>query len=480
MDIRTLYLVVGIVYLVVPFSLYLSTRKTTDLQIRLWNLAWISMGVGALLVGMRDSVSPWMSFMAAHIAFMLAYLCRATVLMVERECSADRMRRNLFLRYGPIAAVYLGIFWAMWIFEANPVHRMIFVNAVHVFFFVEFSLQSLRIHRETRRGGALLLSVMGALIALGFLIRAVGLFLGTEVREDTFYPSVDQVVIMLLALIGFVIGQFGFVQLRLERVSSQKQQVMAQLMDAETMNQRLQQVIHEKNENLKRASVMTNVAGVGMMAGSLTHELSQPLTAIRLNLGFVERLVRERTDLGPAREALHEVVSESERLYAIVTRLRALFQKGAAQHSAVHLADVVGAVLKTVEAYCTEAKIQVRASIDASVQMMGDVVQLQTLFFNLINNAIEAIRHSHPDGNLWVSVQREGSLAVCLVRDDGPGFPKSVNFNALEVFVSSKPGGSGIGLWLSQTIAESHGGRIAWQNDPETGGAWVRIELPIL
>jgi C4-dicarboxylate-specific signal transduction histidine kinase len=157
-----------------------------------------------------------------------------------------------------------------------------------------------------------------------------------------------------------------------------------------------------------------------------------------------------------------------------------LFQKGAAQHGGVCLADVVGDVLKTVEGYCAEAKVQVRATIDSSVQVLGDVVQLQTLFFNLINNAIEAIRHSHPDGNLWVSVQREGSLAVCLVRDDGPGFPKSVNFKALEVFVSSKPGGSGIGLWLSQTIAESHGGRIAWQKDPETGGAWVRVELPLV
>ena len=65
MDIRTLYLVVGIVYLVVPFSLYLSTRKTTDLQIGLWNLAWISMGLGALLVGLRDAVPPWMSFMVS-------------------------------------------------------------------------------------------------------------------------------------------------------------------------------------------------------------------------------------------------------------------------------------------------------------------------------------------------------------------------------------------------------------------------------
>ena len=162
MDIRTLYLVVGIVYLVVPFSLYLSTRKTTDLQIRLWNLAWICMGLGALLVGLRDSVPPWMSFMASHMLFMLAYLCRAAVLMLEREFSADRVRRDVLLRYGPIAAAYLGVFWAMWILEVNPVRRMIFVNVVHVLFFSEFSLQSLRIHRETRRGGALLLSVMGA------------------------------------------------------------------------------------------------------------------------------------------------------------------------------------------------------------------------------------------------------------------------------------------------------------------------------
>ncbi|MEY3668648.1 MAG: hypothetical protein RL258_43 [Pseudomonadota bacterium] len=479
MDIRTLYLVVGIVYLVVPFSLYLATRKTADAQIGLWNLAWMSMGLGALLVGARDSVPAWMSFMASHIAFMVAYIARAWVLMIERGFTRDRIQRDILFRYGPIAAAYLGVFWSMWIFEADPVRRMIFVHATHVFFFVEFSLQSLQIYRESRRGGALLMSVMGALIALGFLFRALGLVLGTEARQDTFYPSLDQAVILLLALIGFVIGQFGFVQLRLERLSSQKQQVVAQLMDAETTKQRLQQVIQEKNENLKRASVMTNVAGLGMMAGSLTHELSQPLTAIRLNLGFVDRLVRDRGDLGPAREALHEVVVESERLYSIVTRLRALFQKGAAQHSLVCLADVVGAVLKTVEAYCAEAKVAVRPEIDSSVAVLGDAVQLQTLFFNLMKNAIEAIRQSHPDGNLWVSVQREGSLAVCVVRDDGPGFPESVNFKALEVFVSSKPGGSGIGLWLSQTIVESHGGRIQWQNDPETGGAWVRIELPL-
>jgi len=479
MDIRTLYLVVGIVYLAVPFTLYLAIRSKSDRQTLVWNLAWISMGLGAVLVGLRGVVPDWMSFFLAHTAFAAAYLCRAAVLMMEQDLPAHTMQQSLLRRYGVVAALYLGVFGTMVVTDTEPAHRMIFVDLVHLYFFLEFTVQAVRVSRVTGRSGALLLAVMGLMIGFGFLVRALGLMADIDGRQDTFHPSVDQSVILLLALIGFVIGHFGFFQLRVERLAVQKQRVMDQLVDAEQINQQLQKVLEERNDHLKRVSVMNTVSGLGMLAGSLTHELSQPLTAIRLNLGFVERVLPTLPGSEAAHDALREVTSESERLYGVVSRLRSLFQKGATVHEPLVLSDLAASVAAIVESHCREEQILLHQDfVDRSI-IKGDKVQIQSLLLNLLNNAIEAIRDSHKKGNIWLSVARRQDRVVVTVRDDGPGFPNQFSPQDPQVFFSSKPDGSGVGLWLSRLVAQSHGGMLTWSDGHAPDGALVEVAFPL-
>lgn len=480
MDIRTLYMVVGIVYLAVPFTLYIAIRKTSDRQTLLWNMAWMSMGAGALLVGLRDTVPDWMSFLLAHIGFALAYLFRAAVLMVEVEKTSSQIQKQMMRRYVPVAAAYLTTFYLILAFDVDPALRMVFVNGAHVFFFFEFAVQAFSVSRSTNRSGALLVAVMGLMIGIGFLIRVLSVLYDISGRQDTFYPSIDQSIILLLALIGFVIGHFGFFQLRVERLAVQKQRVTDRLIDAEQINQRLQKVLEERNQHLKRVSVMSNASGLGMLAGSLTHELSQPLTSIRLNLSFVERSLGDSPQLAAARDALTEVTQESERLYGVVSRLRGLFQKGSSEHEPVALSDVAAAVTSIVENYCRDAQIRLHVELDPTVHVMGDSVQLQTLVLNLVSNAIEAIRDTHNAGNIWLSITRASNTAVCSVRDDGPGFPENFDFKNPQPFFSSKASGSGVGLWLCRLIAESHGGEISWVQKSAPSGAIINVSLPII
>jgi signal transduction histidine kinase len=479
MDIRTLYLVVGIVYLVVPFTLYLAIRAGSDRQTLVWNLAWLTMGLGAVLVGLRGTVPDWMSYFLAHLGFAVAYLCRAAVLMMERDLPAYVVQESLLKRYGLVAVGYLAIFGTMVALDVPPAYRMIFVHMAHLYFFLEFAVQAVRVSRTTGRSGALLLAVMGLMIGFGFLVRASGILADIDGRQDTFYPSVDHSVILLLALIGFVIGHFGFFQLRVERLAVQKQRVMDQLLDAEQINRQLQRVLAERNDHLKRVSVMNNASGLGMLAGSLTHELSQPLTSIRLNLGFVEKVMPRLPGFEAAHDALREVTSESERLYGVVTRLRSLFQKGASAHEPIVLSALVASVVSIVESHCQEEQINLHRNLDDRIVILGDRVQMQSLLLNLINNAIEAIQGTHKDGNIWLSVRQEEDRAVISVRDDGPGFPSHFSSQDPQVFFSSKSDGSGFGLWLCRLVAEGHGGTLTWSQGLTPHGALVEVAFPL-
>ena len=480
MDIRTLYLVVGIVYVAVPFTLFLAIRKTSsDRQTAIWNLAWLSMGLGAILVGLRDVVPDWMSFLLAHFGFAVAYFCRAAVLVMERSGVAEPIPRAAVLRYGLVAVAYLFVFCVMVYSEVPVAYRMTFVNLAHLYFFLEFAVQAYRLSRLTGRSGALLLAVMGLMIGFGFLIRALALIADVGAGQDAFYPSIDQSVILLLALIGFVIGHFGLFQLRMERLAFQKQRVMDQLEDAEQTNSRLRKVLEARNDNLKRVSVMTNASSVGMLAGSLTHELSQPLTSIRLNLAFVERALRDQPQFHAAHDALREVTHESERLYGVVQRLRSLFQRGTADYEKVHLVNVVSAVASIIEPSCREAGIRLQLSLNKDLVVMGDIMQLQTLVLNLLGNAMQAIRSTKPQGTIWLSLERRGNSAVCTVSDDGPGFPANFNLEDPEIFFSSKPEGSGVGLWLSRLIVKIHSGTLSCSNNSPTQGARIEVVLPL-
>jgi PAS domain S-box-containing protein len=233
-----------------------------------------------------------------------------------------------------------------------------------------------------------------------------------------------------------------------------------------------------QREELAHAQRVTTL---GELSASLAHEINQPLAAIVTNAQAAVRLL-ERAGLVHAdvSEALADIAADAQRASAIIRRLRALSRKEHASQRGLDLNEIIGDVVTLLRYDLARKNIAVVRSADSIAPLVsGDSVQLQQVILNLVVNASEAIGIA-PDGPREIRITtalRPAGVVEVRVRDTGVGAKPSELERMFERFVSSKPGGLGMGLAISRSIVEAHGGRIVAEANPDRG-LTLRIELP--
>jgi PAS domain S-box-containing protein len=223
------------------------------------------------------------------------------------------------------------------------------------------------------------------------------------------------------------------------------------------------------------------VARLNTLGSSLAHELRQPLAAILANAEAGLRLLaRDPPDLDESKAILRDIVRDNGRAIAIIDGLRDMLRYGAAGRRPVRLADVVQEALDYTQGEMRRRGVACERSLDASCVVLVDKVQIGQVVLNLVMNALDAMEDRPPgQKELFVSVarDREGQAEV-KVRDSGTGLPAGDPEGIFESFFSTKTRGLGMGLPLSRSIIESHGGRI-WATNNADRGATVQFVLPL-
>jgi signal transduction histidine kinase len=220
------------------------------------------------------------------------------------------------------------------------------------------------------------------------------------------------------------------------------------------------------------------LAAAGEMAAALAHELNQPLTAMSAYGTACEDLISQGEQGEVLLEMVRRMNAESRRTADVVTRLRDFFRTGDTRLEQVAVADMLEAIAKTYAARAARSGIalSVQAAADACVWV--DRLQIEVVLRNLAVNALEAVEAQARDGR-WVRIttQSAGPGRICIVvEDSGPGPDGATSARLFEPFRSSKSSGLGLGLAISRSIAEAHGGRL-WA---ETGGhGTFKLLLPL-
>jgi PAS domain S-box-containing protein len=233
-----------------------------------------------------------------------------------------------------------------------------------------------------------------------------------------------------------------------------------------------------QREELAHAQRVTTL---GELSASLAHEINQPLAAIVTNAQAAVRLL-ERAGLVHAdvSEALADIAADAQRASAIIRRLRALSRKEHASQRGLDLNEIIDDVVTLLRYDLARKNITVIRSADAIAPLVsGDPVQLQQVILNLVVNASEAIGIA-PDGPREIRITtalRAAGVVEVRVRDTGVGAKPSELERMFERFVSTKPGGLGMGLAISRSIVEAHGGRIVAEANPDRGLTFC-VELP--
>ena len=240
----------------------------------------------------------------------------------------------------------------------------------------------------------------------------------------------------------------------------------------------------EERERLRQAQAdlahINRVTTMGELTASLAHEIKQPITAAVINARTCLRwLGRDEPDVSEAREAASRLVTDVTRAADIISRISFLFKKGAPQRELVDVNEVIREMVVLLRGEATRYNIFVQTELAADLpQVMGDRVQLQQIMMNLIMNSIDAMKDVDGTRELAIKSQRgqNGELQVS-VSDTGVGLPSNQTDQIFNAFFTTKPHGTGMGLSISRSIVESHGGRL-WAADNSPRGASFHLTLP--
>jgi two-component system sensor kinase FixL len=239
----------------------------------------------------------------------------------------------------------------------------------------------------------------------------------------------------------------------------------------------------EIRQHREELAHLSRVAIMGEMAGSLAHELNQPLTGIVNNASAGRRFIRKgRADLPKLDSLFEAVVADGRRAGEIIRGIRSMVRKGEVVRDAVNLNDVIASVLQFVRSDALECHCALITELNPKLPLVeADQVQLQQVLLNLVVNAIEAMRET-PAAERRVVVRSEceprGWVRVS-VRDFGIGLPVEDPSRIFERFFSTKREGMGMGLAIARSIIVSHGGELAAAN-LQGGGACLHFSLPMV
>jgi PAS domain S-box-containing protein len=235
----------------------------------------------------------------------------------------------------------------------------------------------------------------------------------------------------------------------------------------------------QEREQLRADLAHVNrVSILGELAASVSHELKQPITAAMTDAQTCMRwLKRDQPDMGEALEATMRIVKDGTRATEIIDRLRSLYKKSPPQRELVDVNEVVREMLALLRSEANRYSIVTRSELAPDLpKITADRVQLQQVFMNLMLNAIEAMKDTGGDLTIKTEPSQEGPLLIS-VSDTGVGLPAESTDEIFNAFFTTKPEGSGMGLAISRSIVESHGGRL-WATPNNGRGARFQLTLP--
>ena len=227
---------------------------------------------------------------------------------------------------------------------------------------------------------------------------------------------------------------------------------------------------------------VVRVTTLGEMTASIAHEVNQPLAAVVINGNASLRWLGEQPpNLDEARLAIGRIVKDANRASDVVARVRALTKSAPRNKEWTSINDIILGTIGLTEREIAQSRIALQTRLAADLPLvMGDRVQLQQVILNLILNAIEAVNwHAEGPRELVISTAKDGAKAVqASVQDTGTGLPPETLDRVFDAFYTTKPEGMGMGLTISRSIVESHGGRI-WATPVSPHGAAVSFSLPV-
>lgn len=234
-------------------------------------------------------------------------------------------------------------------------------------------------------------------------------------------------------------------------------------------------------QHLQQLAHVGRISAMGEMATAIAHEINQPLTAVRTYAQASRRLLARGAAPAELADALAQIAQQAERAGEIIRRLRGFLVRDEVRTLPVAPNYIVAEVLGLARSEAAQCGVQLLADLDEPLPRVAvDCIQIEQVLLNLVRNGIEAMQQAASAQRvLRIRTRRAGVEVLMSVHDSGPGVAPEMVDRLFDAFASSKPGGMGIGLAISRSIAEAHRGRL-WLDAGAPGGALFHLALPAL
>lgn len=236
---------------------------------------------------------------------------------------------------------------------------------------------------------------------------------------------------------------------------------------------------HERVRQLETELAHINrVTTMGELTASLAHEIQQPIAAtITSATACLRWLARDEPDVERARESVKRIVKDVMRASEIISRVRSLYKKSPARRELVDMNEVVPEMLELLRSEANRYSIAMRTELAAELpKVEADRVQLQQVLMNLMLNGIQAMKDSGGELTVKSQLGQDGQVMIS-ISDTGVGLPAENADQIFAAFFTTKPEGSGMGLAISRSIVESHGGQL-WATANSGRGATFHFTVP--
>jgi C4-dicarboxylate-specific signal transduction histidine kinase len=238
----------------------------------------------------------------------------------------------------------------------------------------------------------------------------------------------------------------------------------------------------DARQRLFELAHMNRRATAGELSASIAHELNQPLGAILNNAETMAVILKSPSpNLEEIETIASEIKRDDQRAAEVRSGLRRLLGKAAPEAQDVNLNQTVGEVLEFLSVHAITLNVALKSSLaPQALRVSGDPIQIQQVVLNLVLNAMDSVSFAANGrrevvGRTWLS---DGASAMISIADSGPGIPSDKLRQVFEPFFTTKENGMGMGLSISRTIVEAHGGLI-WAENQTNGGAIFSVSLPL-
>jgi signal transduction histidine kinase len=456
----TAYFIAGILYLIMPVSVWLMLRKRHGPSNTLWCLGGLCFGLSLILLGLRDQWPDVLTYGLAIWLLVLGPLLRVNALRYELQ------RPVKVTGLLAISVVFIAVYVFFHAVLNSASLRFIWatLGAAAVFTWLAFLARDL--YRRDHSISAQWIFVFYLALAAVLALRLPFIFFGhgqpTAMTQDPL-----SALLIFLAVVTAIVGNIGFLGMFIERMSRDA------LESAKT------QARQEETTRLsEQIAQLDRRRSVGEIAASLAHELSQPLTNLYLVTDRMEMSLKQRQDKS-LDEYFADLNRNTQKAGDILGRIRRFIQSKSTRFERVELSQVITDVSALIHdlAYNESVDLQI-ALPPQEVAVWADPVQLSQIFMNVLRNAIQATQ-GLASRRLLIRVWREGKMAHITLTDNGPGLPAEALGQVGTAFFTTKTDGLGVGLSISKSIAQQHGGSFSIGNSPE-GGAVVELQLPVV